>query len=73
MRGTKTLRGSDADCTWIDMFLLHIQDAGYKFVTAPLSSRPGVYKGAIDRKKLLTYEIKWIFLVFLLIIVDAVI
>ena len=34
------------------VFLLHIQDAGYKFATAPFSSRPGGYKGAIDRKKM---------------------
>ena len=32
--------------------LLHIQVAGYNFTTAPFSSRPGGYKGAIDRKKI---------------------
>ena len=38
-------------------FLLHIQDAGYKFTTVPFSFRPGGYKGAIDRKKnLILYE-----------------
>ena len=32
---------------------LHIQDAGYKSsTTARFSSRPGGYKGSIDRKKL---------------------
>ena len=33
------------------MLLLHIQDAGYNFTTAPFSSRPGGYKKTIDRKK----------------------
>ena len=43
MSGTKIVPG-------FDLFLLHIQDAGYKFDTAPFSSRPGGYKGVIDRK-----------------------
>ena len=30
--------------------LLHIQHAGYNITTAPFSSRPGGYKGAIDWK-----------------------
>ena len=29
-----------------ESFLLYIKDAGYKFGTAPFSSRPGGYKGA---------------------------
>ena len=29
---------------------LHIQDAGYKSSTARFSSRPGGYKGSINRK-----------------------
>ena len=30
-----------------DSFLLHIKDAGYKFATAPFSSRPGWGRGEI--------------------------
>ena len=33
--------------------LLHIQHAGYNITTASFSSRPGGYKGAIDRKNFL--------------------
>ena len=51
------------------LFLLHIQDAGYNFTTKPFSSRPGGYKGAIDRKRILTMIITEISVVFSLFLI----